>query len=188
VHRSEVLLKVTKHKCVCLSSCSFCTHIFHDCSYRGSLELSRVELRGLGQPNTARPILAVRHNVAGTSLHSCTFFNNSGPGISFESASTGSVTSSVVAGTDGPSIAVWNDEKHSSQGYSPPDRSNFTFIDNVGAWARSLGVSVVMDQVANFVLCPKSEGCSTIAYGNVAAGSANYGFVLRCASHATVIS
>lgn len=158
------------------------TEVCHACSYRGSLELSGVAMRGLGQPNTARPILAVRHNLAGTSIHSCTFFNSSGPGVSFDGASSASITSSIVAGTDGPSIAVWNDGKRASQGYSAPAESNITFIDNVGAWARSLGLSVVLDEVANFVLCPKATSCSVTAHGNVAAGSENYGFVLQCAA------
>jgi hypothetical protein len=139
-------------------------------------------MRGMGQPSTARPILAVRHNLAGTSIHSCTFFNNSGPGVSFDGASSGSVTSSFVAGTDGPSIAVWNDDAHSPQGYLPPASSNITFINNVAAWARSLGVNAVTDEVANFVLCPKAENCNVMAHGNIAAGSENYGFVLQYAS------
>ena len=143
-------------------------------------------MRGMGQPNTARPILAVRHNVNGTNIHSCTFFNNSGPGISFDGAHTGSVTSTFVAGTDGPSIAVWNDNTHASEGYVPPQSSNITIINNIGAWARSLGISVVMDEVANFVLCPKASSCSVAAHGNIAAGSENYGFVLRCASETAV--
>ena len=152
------------------------------CSYRGSLDLSGVAMRGIGQPNTGRPIVAVRHNVGGTRIHSCTFFNSSGPGVSLAGASDASITSSIVAGTDGPSIAVWNDNRRSSGDYSPPASSNITFVDNIGAWARSLGVSAVMDEVANFVLCPKSTNCSVLAHGNVAAGSENYGFVLRCAS------
>lgn len=140
-------------------------------------------MRGLGQLNTARPILAVHHNVGATKIHSCTFFNNAGPGISLDGASSASITSSIVAGTKGPSIAVWNDGARSSGNYSPPESSNITFVDNIGAWARSLGISVVMDEVANFVLCPKATGCSVVAHGNVAAGSENYGFVLQCASH-----
>lgn len=136
-------------------------------------------MRGMGQPNTARPMLAVRHNLNGTSIHSCTFFNNSGPGISFDGAQTGSITSTFVAGTDGPSIAVWNDLKRSSAGYLPPRSSNITITDNIGAWARSLGTFVLMDEVANFVLCPRSTRCNVTAHGNTAAGSENYGFVLR---------
>lgn len=140
-------------------------------------------MRGLGQPGTARPILAVRHNLAGTSIHSCTFFNNSGPGVSFDGASTGSISSSFVAGTDGPSIAVWNDKKRAAKDYSPPASSNISFIDNIGAWARSLGFDPVKDEVANFVLCPKSASCNVTAHGNIAAGSENYGMVLRCDSN-----
>lgn len=143
-------------------------------------------MRGMGQPNTARPILAVRHNLNGTSIHSCTFFNNSGPGISFDGAHTGSITSTFVAGTDGPSIAVWNDAKRASNGYLPPQWSDITIANNIAAWARSLGISVVMDEVANFVLCPKSSTCSVNAFGNTAAGSENYGFVLRCAAETSL--
>jgi hypothetical protein len=142
-------------------------------------------MRGMGQPNSARPILAVRHNLAGTSIHSCTFFNNSGPGVSFDGVSSGSITSSFVAGTDGPSIAVWNDREHSPQKYAPPASANITVANNIAAWARSLGLNAVTDEVANFVLCPRTKGdCNVTAHGNIAAGSENYGFVLQYASDA----
>ena len=150
--------------------------------------MSGVAMRGLGQPSTARAGLAVRHNLEGTELHSCTIFGNSG--ITLAGATTASITSSFVAGTDGSSIAVWNDDKHAGEGYTPPLSSNITLTDNIAAWARPLGVSVVMDEVANFVLCPFASGCTVNATGNIGAGSANYGYVLGYAlaavTHATI--
>jgi hypothetical protein len=139
-------------------------------------------MRGMGQPYSARPILAVRHNLADIRIHSCTFFNNSGPGVSFDGVTSGSVTSSFVAGTDGPSFAIWNDVEHATRPLPPPSWSKVTFTDNVGAWARSLGLNPVLDEVANFVFCPVAKrDCDITAHGNVAAGSANYGFVLQYA-------
>jgi hypothetical protein len=139
-----------------------------------------VAMRGLGQPATNRPGLAVRHNVKGTTLHSCTVFNSTGPGIVLAGAASANISSSFVAGSDGPSIAAWNDEQNAAAGHLPPRSANITLTDNIAAWARSLGASAVMDGVANFILCPFAANCTVNAQGNIAAGSANYGFVQRC--------
>lgn len=55
-------------------------------------------------------------------------------------------------------------------------------VECYAAWARILGTSEVLDNVANFVLCPNSGGCNIDAQGNIGAGSANYGYIMKCGS------
>jgi hypothetical protein len=57
-------------------------------------------------------MFAISHNIANNYIHSCTFVDNQGPGIAINGATQAAITSSFVGGTDGISVAVWNDAAH----------------------------------------------------------------------------
>lgn len=102
----------------------------HARRYRGSVDFSNIAFKHLGQPSTARPIFAISHNVGNNYIHSCTFADNSGPGLAINGASQAQITSSFVGGTDGVSFAVWNDAVHAVD-FGAPSESEIVLTDNI---------------------------------------------------------
>lgn len=142
--------------------------------------MSNIAFRGMGQIGTGRAALTILSTSDEIAVHNSTFSHCFGPGIEVRSAGLANLTSNVVVDTEGPSIAVWNDGK-TAQGVRIPVVPRAVVVNNVGGFARILGVDVLFDSVSAFVLCPFNPRCDITAEGNVAAGSGNYGFVFgRC--------
>lgn len=157
------------------------------CRYRGSLDVSNVAFRGMGQTGTARAAVTVLTTAGTVALHDCTFSHCFGPGVDVRSAAAVNMTNNVVLDTEGPAVAVWNDPRR-APGVVVPMAPTAVLINNTAGFARKLGVDVVKDSVSGFVLCPYSRNCTVEAEGNVAAGSENYGFVFgRCALAVAVV-
>lgn len=150
------------------------------CRYQGTLDVSNVAFRGMGQAGTARAALTVSSTSDAIALHRCTFSHCFGPGVQIVSAALVNMTNNVVLDTEGPAIAVYNDADNAK--VKIPDVRRVVLVNNTAGFARKLSNNVVLDTVASFVVCPYAKKpCVVEVYGNIAAGSENYGFVFgRC--------
>eukprot|EP00892_Ulva_mutabilis_P008257 jgi/Ulvmu1/5803/UM025_0058.1 len=144
--------------------------------YQGTLDVSNVAFRGMGQAGTARAALTVLSTSEQIALHSCTFSRCYGPGIDVRSAGFVNMTNNIILDTEGPAVWVWNDRLR-AEGLQLPAEPRVELVNNTAGFARKLGNNVRTDPVSGFVMCAYSETCVVKAEGNVVAGTENYGFV-----------